>query len=225
MTMSAAETNQGPAMTETEWLRSDNPSAMLDACSASSRKLRLFACACCRQLWHLLNDSDGRRTVEVAERYTDGEATMEELAAACRDARAAPSLAAWTAAALAERAPRAAARAAAQSASYYAVLGGGQFLPGVWATQDGVRATQAALLREVVGNPFRAVKIPALSPRSVPRMLATSIYAEHRWGDLPVLADALEEAGCDDAEILGHCRGAGGHVRGCFVVDLLLGKT
>jgi hypothetical protein len=217
MTMSAAETNQGPTMTETEWLRSDNPSAMLDACSASSRKLRLFACACCREVWYLLDDPHGRRAVEVAELYADGEATMEELAAA----RDAAWVAAWDAAGdaardAAEDAAWAAWWAAARDAAWVAARD---------AARDAARAKQAALLREVVGNPFRAVEIPALSPRSVPRMVATSIYAEHRWSDLPILADALEEAGCDDAEILDHCRGAGGHVRGCFVVDLLLGKT
>ena len=54
--------------------------------------------------------------------------------------------------------------------------------------------------------------------------LAQAIYEERRFGDLPVLADALEEAGCTDADILSHCRGPGPHVRGCWVVDLLLGK-
>jgi hypothetical protein len=55
--------------------------------------------------------------------------------------------------------------------------------------------------------------------------LARSIYQEERFHDLPVLADALEEAGCTDADILAHCRQPGSHVRGCWVVDAILGKS
>jgi hypothetical protein len=58
---------------------------------------------------------------------------------------------------------------------------------------------------------------------TVPK-LAQSIYDERTFDRLPILADALEEAGCDDTDILGHCRGPGPHVHGCWVVDLLLGK-
>src|SRR5262245_4523174 len=54
--------------------------------------------------------------------------------------------------------------------------------------------------------------------------IAQAIYEEGRFSDMPVLADALEEAGCDDAEFLSHCREPGEHVRGCWVIDLLLGK-
>ncbi|MBM4071279.1 MAG: hypothetical protein FJ271_20430 [Planctomycetes bacterium] len=58
---------------------------------------------------------------------------------------------------------------------------------------------------------------------TIPR-LAHSIYDERAFDRLPILADALEAAGCTDAEILSHCRGPGPHVRGCWVVDLILGK-
>jgi hypothetical protein len=54
--------------------------------------------------------------------------------------------------------------------------------------------------------------------------LAQGIYEDRAFDRLPVLADALEEAGCDNAEILSHCRGPGPHVRGCWAVDLSLGK-
>jgi hypothetical protein len=54
--------------------------------------------------------------------------------------------------------------------------------------------------------------------------LAQTIYLERRFVDLPILADALEEAGCNDPEILAHCRAAGPHFRGCWVIDLLLGR-
>ena len=57
------------------------------------------------------------------------------------------------------------------------------------------------------------------------RKIAQAIYDERAFDRLPILADALEDAGCDNADILNHCRNGGEHVRGCWVVDLLLGKT
>jgi hypothetical protein len=88
--------------------------------------------------------------------------------------------------------------------------------------------TQAALVRDVFGNPFRPM-IP-LDPTwlvwnggTVPA-LAERIYNERDWASLPVLADALEDAGCSSPEILIHCRGPGPHARGCWVLDLLLEK-
>jgi hypothetical protein len=84
------------------------------------------------------------------------------------------------------------------------------------------------LLREIVGNPFRPVSLdPAwlLWNEGTVTKLAEAVYEERRFGDLPILADALEEAGCANADVLAHCRGDEEHVRGCWVVDLLLGKA
>jgi hypothetical protein len=83
------------------------------------------------------------------------------------------------------------------------------------------------IIADLFGNPFRPVSLePAwLAWRDgTVRRLAAAIYEERRFADLPVLADALEEAGCDNPDILDHCRGGGEHVRGCWVVDLILGK-
>ena len=83
------------------------------------------------------------------------------------------------------------------------------------------------LVREVIGNPFRAV---AINPRwltwagGTVRRIAHDIYDAGRFEELPVLADALEDAGCADADLLGHLRSPGPHVRGCWAVDLVLGK-
>ncbi len=86
---------------------------------------------------------------------------------------------------------------------------------------------QVALLRCIFGNPFRPVRVApswlTWNGGTVPK-LAQAIYDERRFADLPILADALEEAGCTDAAILDHCRQLGEHVRGCWVVDLCLGK-
>jgi hypothetical protein len=82
-------------------------------------------------------------------------------------------------------------------------------------------------LRDIVGNPFRPVCLdPAWLARDdgIVLKLAQALYRERRFGDLPVLADALEEAGCTEEAVLTHCRGGGEHVPGCWVVDLVLGR-
>jgi hypothetical protein len=85
-------------------------------------------------------------------------------------------------------------------------------------------ACQCDLLRDVFGNPFRSVTLDPSWRSPTTTSLANVIYAERRFDDMPVLADALEEAGCTNDDILDHCRGPGPHVRGCWVVDLILGK-
>jgi hypothetical protein len=83
---------------------------------------------------------------------------------------------------------------------------------------------RAALLRDIVHNPFRPLPgNPAWNTRSV-MALAQAIYTDRAFDRLPILADALEDAGCSDADILARCRGGGEHVRGCWVVDLLTGR-
>jgi hypothetical protein len=90
-----------------------------------------------------------------------------------------------------------------------------------------IRAIQQRTLREIFGNPFRPVAVEPSWLRwqdgTVVR-IARAIYDERAFDRLPILADALEEAGCTNTDILSHCRQSGGHVRGCWVVDLLLGK-
>ena len=85
------------------------------------------------------------------------------------------------------------------------------------------------LIRDVIGNPFRpSPSLPHVTfawNDGAIRKMAQIIYDDRAFDRLPLLADALEEAGCDNADILGHCRGGGEHVRGCWVVDLLLGKS
>jgi hypothetical protein len=92
---------------------------------------------------------------------------------------------------------------------------------------QGERTAQAGLIHEIAGNPFRQVSI---NPDRLYRddglttKLAQALYDDKAFDQLPVLADALEEAGCRDLAILSHLRGPGPHVRGCWVVDLILGK-
>jgi hypothetical protein len=110
---------------------------------------------------------------------------------------------------------------------------------GRWVFSDGVRRKDsreaerdecgvlAHLVRDVFGNPSRQILIGADVPRwndSTPQKIAQAIYDERAFDRMPILADALEDAGCDNADILRHCREPGEHVRGCWVVDLILGK-
>jgi hypothetical protein len=81
-----------------------------------------------------------------------------------------------------------------------------------------------ASLREVFGNPFRTVTFSPEGRTDIAVALARAMYESRDFSAMPILADALQDAGCDSEDILSHCRGGGPHVRGCWVVDLVLGK-
>jgi hypothetical protein len=85
-------------------------------------------------------------------------------------------------------------------------------------------AAQAVLLRDIFGNPFHPVALHSAWLTQDVVKLAESVYSGQDFNALPILADALEEAGCDNADLLNHCRGRGPHVRGCWVVGCFLGK-
>jgi hypothetical protein len=196
-------------MTEAEWLTATDPVPMLEflAGRASARKLRLFAAACTRRAWRRVA-APGRAAVEAAERFADGLATPAELRAARLACKYAGGGGAWYSAA---SRPEVAARNAALSA-----------LAGCDPAAE--RAAQAALLRDIVGNPCRPAPFdPAWRTADV-LALALAAYDERAFERLPILADALADARCDDEAILGHCRSDGPHARGCWVVDLILSK-
>jgi hypothetical protein len=86
------------------------------------------------------------------------------------------------------------------------------------------RAVQANLLRDIFGDPFRPVAFDPAWRSEAAVALARAAYEAGNFTLLPILADALEEAGCDHPDVLAHCRGPGPHVRGCWVVDGVLGK-
>jgi hypothetical protein len=288
-------------MTEAEWLACADPGRMLnwlthethrgehsvviaprDVPLVSGRKLRLFACACCRQLGGRLTDERSRRAVEVAERYADGLASAAELRRANHAAdvvtvRSSDDPAAWLAAwVCGDEDPL----------ENFAVNARG--VAGLISAE--AHAALAALLRCVAGNPWVVVERvharctsreenPGPGRRllhvhdawlswgggAVPK-LARHVYESRDWAALPVLADALEEAGCPAEEacpgcggrgyvggaepataatwrghlceaclgsggppgpnpLLAHLRGPGPHARGCWALDLVLGKS
>jgi hypothetical protein len=186
-------------MTEAEWLKEKTPEAMLEFIRerVSDRKLWLFTVACLGRVspWSL--EGGVRMAIEATERYVEGRATEAEMLEYNTEINA---------------------RAAAQCAIYY-----GQERIGNKRRTAEPRA-QAALLQEMVGNPFRPVSVaPAWLTTDV-RLLAQGIYEEKAFDRMPILADALQDAGCDSDELLNHLRSSGPHVRGCWALDLVLGK-
>jgi hypothetical protein len=227
--------------TEASWLQSTTPGSLLVSLKGKRmpRQRRLLAVACCRRVLDLMPDPESRRAVEVAERFGDGAATAEELEAAylaaqavthrrgdeCQRLTGKEQAAAWNVWRLTYAGQLCAARSGMEEAAVW-LLKRARHLGSGPETRE--KAEQCALIRDVVGNPFRP--LPDLDPRwlswgdgAVPK-LARAIYDERRWAELPVLADALEEAGCSDGQLLGHCRGGAAHARGCWAVDLILGK-
>lgn len=219
-------------MTEKEWLVCTDPTSMLDFLhgQASDRKLRLFAVACCRRIWTLVGN-DRRRLAVLTEGYADGQVDQAELLTACDEAHDSDwtaGLAFKEAAALddiedaAAYAAGNAARAAADAATDYPAF---SERTAAWiAACQTEFAGQAALLREVFGNPFRPITVENSWLTATVVALATAVYDDRAFDRLPILADALEDAGCTHADILNHCHQPGEHVRGCWAVDLLLGK-
>jgi hypothetical protein len=222
-------------------------------CKASDRKLRLFACACYARLGHLLPDPLAREAVAVAERFADGETEADELERAfsrlqasldvlegpwqlSRGAERAALLPTHEALALALQVTRPEAPKAAYYASsnaYHAAAaianpGAASYDLRFSTSSRAEERAQADLLRCLFGPLlFRPVPLfrswLASNDGTIPK-LAQGIYEERAFERLPILGDALEEAGCDDADILTHCRGPGPHVRGCWLLDLLLAK-
>jgi hypothetical protein len=197
-------------MDEQQWLSCSDPMAMLEflqnSGKASARKLRLFAIACSRRLWARLEDI-ARAAVDVAEAYADGLTGTEELRASRLACKSAGDSAAWYAAA---SSPYVAARNAALSAQA--------------GSPPAERAVQVSLLRDIFGNPFRAAHVDSRWLTADVVYLARAIYEESAFERMPVLANALVNAGCSSEETLGHCRQEG-HVRGCWLVDGLFGKS
>jgi hypothetical protein len=218
-------------MNEEEWLTSNEPTPMLEYLRGKERdrKLRLYAVACCRRIWNLLQDERSRKAVLVAEAFAEGMAGREHLVAARDEAREVKKMLAWPAPAPARRAAYAAfdttrdtGNSAANNAPYEAA--GALNLEDENRCEQGELRQQANLLRCIFGNPFRPVTLdPAWLTPSVIE-LAQRIYAERAFDQMPTLADALEDTGCDDSDILNHCGGPGAHFRGCWVVDAILGK-
>jgi hypothetical protein len=203
-------------LTEPGWLTCTWPGAMLNALAgrASDRKLRLFACACYRRVWGL-TDPMMHEAVAFAEAAADGLAPPAELEARWLTWRPPEGEASWL---LSPHAAEAASESAKWSANIRAIRLGHR-----GGLQNEEWAYQADLLRCVFGNPYRPVAADPAWRTSAAVTLARAMYDSRDFAAMPLLADLLEEAGCP-AAVSEHCRGEGPHVRGCWVVDLLLGR-
>jgi hypothetical protein len=241
-------------MTEAEWNQCADPLALLEGLPGAvrRRKLVLFAVACCRRLGADLRPS-AVRLLEVAEQFADGSldpsAFREALAAAEADhsggmpfkGRNHPDRSGLAAVgllrALAGRKPDATAfglpprsgrpvRASLREIQNQLAHRHQQGVTfGAFAEAKALEQEhEAAVLRDLVGPAFAPVALEPGWRRPDVTALAQGVYEERAFDRLPILADALMDAGCDREVVLAHCRGAGPHVRGCWVVDLLLGN-
>lgn len=220
-------------MTEAEWREGANPAKMvthLRKQKASQRKLRLFGCACCRRVWARLGEAS-RQAVEVAERFADGLAQRKDLSAAlraCGEAGHDP----------AAMVVKVSLEMAAFWASYNArvqAAGTGPIQASQMAAHSAAMNAEGLAQGKLLHDLFTPSRPNVLAPAwltTAVEQLAQAAYGERQLpsgeldpGRLAVLADALEEAGCTDVEILTHLRGPGPHVRGCFAVDLCLGLS
>jgi hypothetical protein len=262
------------AEAEAAWFTCADPRPMCALLRGKERgrKFRLFACACCRRVGHLLTDPRSHHALDVFERFLDGELTLTEYAAGEREAADACAAQARIVGANesagrsseADRVRMFACMFAAQAVTACfgtvtsapadccgALRGHGtaELTDDIQLRETGERieaaerAVQASLLRDIFGNPFYPAEFDPTWRTETVVAVARKMYDTHDFDAMPDLADVLQDAGCENERILNHCRysslhatetagspGAGGarpcrHVRGCWVVDLLLGKS
>jgi hypothetical protein len=221
-------------MTESEWFECSDPGTLIcsyvDFKEIDDRQARLLICGCFRLVWHRLTNDQYMRAVNVGERFAVGLGSEDEILAVFHPLAERPQLSDT------EQALRnIAASTCSPIADLYLNLGC------VWG--DALRVARKGknreterrrllhLIRDVLGNPFCPVSINSAWLNPTVSSLAQAAYDERimpsgelELARLAVLSDALEEAGCDNDDIMNHLRGPGPHVRGCWAVDLLLGK-
>jgi hypothetical protein len=169
-----------------------------------------------------------RESLTIAEKYADGWERRALLSYAAQQIESNPDLQAWF---------RPSPPTCAVNAVNALCRSGTDFDPSVvldWLSRmherDSAEAVkeasaQRSLLRDIFGNPFRPVTFSPEWRTDTAVALARQMYDLREFGVMPILADALQDAGCDNDDILNHCRHPGEHVRGCWVIDLLLGKV
>lgn len=223
-------------MRKREWARCSNPERMLFQVwglkqPANARRLRLFTLSAGRRLWEQVTDEACQSAVQLAWRQAESAVSAEEVAGQLGTLRPAYDEALATdslerarivnvlAVLLTDPGP-----AAMALIRPHSLVGGAQLIP---LLNPSEMSACCGLLREFFADRgFSPTIEPALlswNSGAIPR-LASVVYEDQAFDRLPILADALEEAGCTDADILAHCRKPGEHWRGCWVVDLILGK-
>ena len=216
-------------MTETEWLTCGDPNKMLEFLwnGVSDRKLRMFAAAwACAYVMILGTDEPlAWRAIEACEQFADGTISEEELVIAqgpvfdtlerCGEPKEGSPT------------PLRKAMAAicfASKLTIRKVISQLACLLGHPVCEDR-KEDNVGILRDIFGNPFCPVTCSPDWRTETVLSLARQMYKARDFSAMPILADALQDAGCESDEILNHCRGPGPHVRGCWAVDLLLEKA
>jgi hypothetical protein len=196
----------------------------------SDRKRLLALCAFCRPTWDYVTMDRNREALEASERYADGEMNLLELEERWRRARYEPVVyEEWDAAVAgpairearwpAHMAPKGKRDEAARRAFHAACP---------VEVRSGWFADQIAFMRDVFGlldtGYYEASSFRPAWRSGAAVALAREMHESRDFSAMPVLADALLDAGCDSEQVLAHCRGPGPHARGCWAVDLVLGK-
>jgi hypothetical protein len=213
-------------MTEAEWLTCDDVNALLDASKWPQhyRKVRLLACACCRAIWTHIDAPKLRAGIELSEQFADDPTKRTQIDATIRSNRGLLYRlrfsigSVWTPA---DRIRFACAEEAARAAFVHLgiVIGVPARIEEQLPQQ---RKLHCALVRCIFGNPFRPVAFDPAWRTSTAIALARQMYDSRDFGAMPILADALQDAGCEDEQVLAHCREPGPHARGCWVCDAVL---
>jgi hypothetical protein len=203
-------------MTEAQWMQGDDPRKMMrhllrhPSLRPTARKAILLGAALARMVWRRTDWDIVRRLVECREKMADEVVRFDQYHAIAHEINAGGD------------APEDPAIALTHTFPALSVIEATLRVP------DVTPGSVCAVVRELFGNCFRR---PGINPLwlqfgdGAVMKLAQGVYAEGAFDRLPVVADALEEAGCDDAALLGHCRSGDRHYRGCWAVDALLGKT
>jgi hypothetical protein len=218
-------------MTEEEWWSCAKLKKMMPGLRGlvSERKNRLFNVACCRRIWHLYRKLEIQSAILVGERYADGLADQAELKAALQTIHrersrtptfsaegAAIQAAGFTAATFNPAYPLQAVSDAIHAATYRVDVTDRPAL------REQEERFYCSLVREFFRPPFSPISVQTSWLSANVKRLAETIYQDHSFEEMPVLADALEEAGCTEPIILEHLRQPGPHARGCWCLDSLL---
>ncbi|AMV27216.1 hypothetical protein VT84_22635 [Gemmata sp. SH-PL17] len=224
-------------MNELEWLACEIPEMLVREyrVAPSARKQQLLAIACCRRISHRLTPWPiAARALDVAERFAEGTASAEEMTAELPAFLEERNRAVRNLGRANPLEPLRCLFSSLEPSRYlFPELVGGEFSGAPKSVRRVVAKkerreefrAQSALLRDIFGSPFRSIVFAPEWRTDTVVLLSRGMYESRDFSAMPILADALQEAGCDNEDVLNHCRDvAQVHVRGCWVLDHILGK-